>query len=58
MKNLYFISLLFFCFLLSAQDDDKGPATFCRDDIDKKAMKLYEKAIDKKKYKKKMVKKM
>ena len=49
---ILFIPIFLFSLSVLAQDDDKGPAKFCRDDIDKKAMKLYEKAIDKKKYKK------
>ncbi len=53
MKKLLFIlPFVTLSFSVLSQDDDKGPKTFCRDDIDKKAMKLYEKARDKKKYKK------
>ncbi len=51
-KFLLIIPFISLSLSVLAQDDDKGPKTFCRDDIDKKAMKLYEKAIDKKKYKK------
>ncbi|MBL7922549.1 MAG: OmpA family protein [Bacteroidia bacterium] len=52
MKKILFI-LPFFAFSFSVlAQDDETPTTFCRDDIDKKAMKLYLKAIDKKKYKK------
>ena len=51
-RSLFILPFFIFSFSVFSQDDDKGPKTFCRDDIDKKAMKLYEKAIDKKKYKK------
>lgn len=47
--------LPFFClsFSLLAQDEeDNAPAKFCSDNIDKKALSLYEKGTDKKKYKK------
>ncbi|MDP3558216.1 MAG: OmpA family protein [Bacteroidota bacterium] len=51
-KFLIILPLVGLSFSVLSQDDDKGPTKFCKDDIDKKAMKLYEKAIDKKKYKK------
>ncbi|MEO6303267.1 MAG: hypothetical protein ABIP51_08840, partial [Bacteroidia bacterium] len=51
-KILFILPFIYFSISVFGQDDDKGPKTFCKDDIDKKAMKLYEKAIDKKKYKK------
>ncbi len=35
-----------------AQDDENPSSKLCNDNIDKKALKLYEKALDKKKYKK------
>jgi outer membrane protein OmpA-like peptidoglycan-associated protein len=50
-----FFSLIFFLITsltLLAQDDEKAPRKFCNDDVPKKAMSLYEKGIDKKKYKK------
>lgn len=50
-KFLFILPLIGLSFFAIAQDDET-PTTFCRDDIDKKAMKLYLKAIDKKKYKK------
>jgi outer membrane protein OmpA-like peptidoglycan-associated protein len=53
MKNLFLLFLLSFSFNYFGQDDDKENATkLCNDAIDKKAMSLYEKALDKKKYKK------
>lgn len=53
MRKLFFLPLLCFCFSVSAQDDEEqGTSKFCRDDIDKKAMALYLKGTDKKKYKK------
>ena len=38
--------------LLAQDDDEKKEKKFCRDDIGKKEMALYEKGIDRKKYKK------
>jgi outer membrane protein OmpA-like peptidoglycan-associated protein len=53
MRNIYL--LLFFLvisFPLLSQDDDFSNSKLCSENIDKKALKLYEKAKDKKKYKK------
>ena len=44
---LVFLSCQFF-----AQDNESESIKYCNDNIDKKAVKLYEKAINKKKYKK------
>ena len=51
MKHILFLSLLFFSFSIVAQDEEEGESKFCGEP-EKKALKLYEKAIDKKKYKK------
>src|ERR1700741_2897394 len=51
MKHIFFLSLLFFSFSIIAQDEEEGASKFCGEP-DKKALKLYEKAIDKKKNKK------
>ena len=53
--RLFLLLFLYFTSVLptKAQDDESGgPGKFCRDDISKKAMALYEKGIDRKKYKK------
>lgn len=53
MRKLFIIPLLYLSLSITAQDDeDKAPSKFCSDAIDKKAMSLYEKGTDKKKYKK------
>ncbi len=52
MKKIVILFLIVIRFSVSAQEDEAGTKKFCNDNIDKKAMKLYEKAIDKKKYKK------
>lgn len=53
MRKLLFIPLLFISFSIFAQDDEENaPTKFCNDNLDKKALGLYEKGIDKKKYKK------
>lgn len=53
MRNLLLIPFLFLSFSTLAQDDEEGGSSkFCSDNIDKKAMSLYEKGRDKKKYKK------
>ena len=53
MRKLILIPLFCLSFSLAAQDDDeKGSSRLCSDNIDKKAMSLYEKGRDKKKYKK------
>lgn len=53
MKHLLLFSLFLFLFSIKtfSQDEEEGTPKFCGEP-DKKAMKLYEKAIDKKKYKK------
>ncbi len=52
-KLVYILSFVFLFQAFSAQEeDDKGPKKFCNEEISKKAMSLYEKGIDKKKYKK------
>lgn len=52
-KLLYILSFVFLFQAFTAQEeDDKGPKKFCNEEISKKAMSLYEKGIDKKKYKK------
>lgn len=53
MKHILLLSLLLFSFSFKAfsQDEEEGASKFCGEP-DKKALKLYEKAIDKKKYKK------
>ncbi len=50
-KILLFILLSSFSNFVLAQDDET-PSKLCNEGIDKKALKLYEKALDKKKYKK------
>lgn len=53
MRYLLFIPLVLASFHFFAQeDDDKGPSRLCSDALDKKALSLYEKGRDKKKYKK------
>lgn len=53
MKHILLLTVLLFSFSLKtfSQEEDEGASKFCGD-VDKKAMKLYEKSIDKKKYKK------
>ena len=51
-KKLLLLSLAIFSLSVFAQEDEKDSKKLCNDNIDKKALKLYEKAIDKKKYKK------
>lgn len=51
----HYLTILFCLFLLSsglAQDEESGNTKLCNENIDKKALKLYDKAKDKKKYKK------
>src|SRR5882757_4789338 len=48
-KNILLLLLAFFSISITAQDDDKK---MCNDNTDKKALKLYEKGIDKKQFKK------
>ncbi len=48
----YLILGLFFTTTLSAQEDDSKPAKLCNEELSKKAIALYEKGTDKKKYKK------
>lgn len=53
MKQILFYTLFFLAFSVNAQDEeDAGQKKFCYDIDNKEALKLYEKAIDKKKYKK------
>lgn len=54
LKFLSVLSLLCFTLTVSAQDDDesKSAKKWCNESIGKKAIALYEKGIDKKKYKK------
>lgn len=54
IKQLLLIAFLSFSFLAIAQDEDdeKGAKQFCNEIDNKEALKLYEKATDKKKYKK------
>jgi len=47
-----FLFVLIFSFPLLSQDDEPSNSKLCNENIDKKALKLYEKAKDKKKYKK------
>src|SRR5581483_9584546 len=51
-KNILVLLGFLFCSVLSAQDDEKTPARFCDENLNKKAISFYEKALDKKKYKK------
>ena len=52
-KLIYILPFIFLSCVLVAQDDEgKAPKKFCNEEISKKAMALYEKGIDKKKYKK------
>jgi outer membrane protein OmpA-like peptidoglycan-associated protein len=51
-KNILVLLGAFLCFAISAQDDEKMPAKLCDENLNKKAISLYEKALDKKKYKK------
>ncbi|MBA3665291.1 MAG: OmpA family protein [Bacteroidetes bacterium] len=43
---------LSFSSIIVAQDDDESPAKLCNEDLNKKAVQLYQKGCDKKKYKK------
>lgn len=53
MRKLFFIPLLLVSFSILAQDDEENTTSkLCNDNLDKKALSLYEKGIDKKKYKK------
>lgn len=51
-KKLLFPVFILLSLFAHAQDDESSPAKLCNENIDKKALKLYEKALDKKKYKK------
>lgn len=51
MKKLILFFLLIFSISVFAQDEDEQPSKYCSEP-EKKVQKLYEKAIDKKKYKK------
>ena len=53
MKKLILSFFLFFSVSFFAQDEEEDkPSKYCVEIDNKKALKLYEKAIDKKKYKK------
>ncbi len=53
LKPLFIlIPILFFSFQLYSQDEEEGTKKFCQEIDNKEALKLYEKATDKKKYKK------
>lgn len=53
MKHILLFTLLFFVASIHAQDDEEsGTKKFCNEIDNKEALKLYEKATDKKKYKK------
>lgn len=53
MKRILLLSVLILsAFNTHSQDDETAPKKFCNEDIPKKVMSLYEKGIDKKKYKK------
>lgn len=53
MKHLLLITLLLFSFSIIAQDEEEsGSSKFCNEIDSKEALKLFEKAKDKKKYKK------
>src|SRR3954470_17253990 len=51
-RHLFYLSFLFLGLSAFAQDDDGKTSKYCNEDLDKKAKELYEKGIDKKKYKK------
>lgn len=51
-KIVFLIALILSSTFALAQDDENSPSKLCNDNVDKKALKLYEKALDKKKYKK------
>lgn len=52
VKQLLLISFLVFSAISFAQEEEESASKFCVEIDNKKALKLYEKAIDKKKYKK------
>jgi outer membrane protein OmpA-like peptidoglycan-associated protein/tetratricopeptide (TPR) repeat protein len=52
LKQIIIFSLLFCTNSIFAQDDEEGTSKLCVEIDNKKALKLYEKATDKKKYKK------
>ncbi|MCC6372952.1 MAG: OmpA family protein [Bacteroidia bacterium] len=52
MHKILLFVLGCFCFSAVAQDDKSTTSKFCKEDIDKKAMGLYEKGTNKKKYEK------
>src|SRR5687768_7357738 len=52
-RLVYILPLLMFTFFASAQDEDPEPSKkLCNEDIPKKAVDLWEKGTNKKKYKK------
>jgi outer membrane protein OmpA-like peptidoglycan-associated protein len=52
LKYLPLFLLLFFSLSVFAQDENSGSSKYCKEEIDKKAVALYEKATGKKKYEK------
>lgn len=52
MKHILFSFFLLYSFSFVAQEEEESASKFCVEIDNKKALKLYEKAIDKKKYKK------
>lgn len=52
MKKLLLSTFIFSSIICFSQDDDASPKKMCSDDLNKKAVSLYEKGCDKKKYKK------
>ncbi len=52
MKHILFFFFLLYSISFVAQEEEESASKFCVEIDNKKALKLYEKAIDKKKYKK------
>ena len=52
IKLIILLSLLCFSFQLFSQEDEEGTKKFCQEIDNKEALKLFEKATDKKKFKK------
>jgi hypothetical protein len=52
MNKILLSFLLLYSISFFAQEEEEGASKFCVEIDNKKALKLYEKAIDKKKYKK------
>jgi outer membrane protein OmpA-like peptidoglycan-associated protein len=51
-KKIVLFALILLSTFVFAQDDEENPSKLCNDNIDKKALTLYQKSLDKKKYKK------